>query len=294
MASKQLGATIVVTVVVLGVVAAVGGYATCSSGSAGGAKSDATKQRADLATVEGVVRLAKGSEPPLYPERVPGFGTNEERPQAENCKPFTEQDRRPMKVGKGRGLSNVLVSVTEFSEAPPHDSVKHRITIEGCRLTPPLVAATKGDSVLIVNESDYPFLPTLGSRRFMQALQKGQSREIALDRGGTQSLRCGFAAPCGRTEVIVQYHPVHTVTGADGTFRIENVPPGEEVVVHAWHPMLKEAKQSVGPVSRDKGAEVTLTVTPADLQKQAQQAAQRSRDGAVSDGGKKDGGVILF
>ena len=77
-----------------------------------------------------------------------------------------------------------------------------------------------------------------------------------------RTLQCGFAAPCGRTEIVTLYHPLHDVSEAGGRFRIEGVPVGEEVKVSAWHPLFIEAEQRV-TLSRGESLQVELTVRPA-------------------------------
>jgi hypothetical protein len=95
----------------------------------------------------------------------------------------------------------------------------------------------------------------------MQALMKDETRDFPLETGGIYNVTCGFAAPCGRTDVVVVYHPVHAVTGADGHFRIENVPAGQEVELHAWHPLFEEVMARV-TVAAGHTETLELTLTP--------------------------------
>jgi hypothetical protein len=204
--------------------------------------------------VEGIVVLAEGTELPSYPDtRGPV------QPQIpESCTPPQLLDRQPVRSPDGRGLEGVLVQAAEFDAEMTREPATHEVVIRDCRLVPRLVAAVRGDTLRVKNETDYPFLPTLGRSPMMQAIMKDETRDFALDTGGVFSLTCGFAAPCGRTDVVVVYHPVHAVTDEAGRFRIENVPAGEEVEIHAWHPLFEDSMVTVTVAA---GATETLELT---------------------------------
>ncbi|MCA9606179.1 MAG: carboxypeptidase regulatory-like domain-containing protein [Myxococcales bacterium] len=216
-----------------------------------------------FAVLEGVVRLAEGAEAPQYPENpmVPPTG-RPEPPEA--CAPPQQTDRAPLQPAADRGLNGVLVALHDFSTIPEHEPVTHEMTITDCRLTPRLVVATRGDRLRLTNQTEYPFLPNFGMG-VLQALVHGQSREVELGQGGARTLECGFAAPCGRAEIVTLYHPLHTVTDEAGHFRIENVPTGEEIRVSAWHPLLVEGSETI-TLRAGETRRVELTVTPAPQQ----------------------------
>ncbi len=209
-----------------------------------------SRAAARYAVLEGRVLLAPDVE------RIPrlaytAVGLEQEAPPSRmpsECPPWSDDQLRPLKVGPDRALSPVLVSVVGFRESPPHRKTTHHLVIRNCRLEPTLIAAMVGDEVQVRNESDYPFIPTLGPSPFMQALLKGKSRTFPLPQGGVTAVYCGFYVPCGWAGVIVQHHPVFAVTKPDGSFRIERVPTeGDDLTVHAWHPLLAEASQPIRP-----------------------------------------------
>jgi hypothetical protein len=134
--------------------------------------------------------------------------------------------------------------------------------IRDCKLTPMVVAATRGDTLEITNETDYPYMPIAGNAGMAQAIMRGESRTIPLDQGGVKGLGCTFTAPCGRAEVVVLYHPFHTLTGETGRFRLE-VPAGEEIEVHAWHPLFEEASETV-TVPAGETRRLDFTLRPSD------------------------------
>ena len=211
----------------------------------------------EVAVVEGTVRLAEGVELPAYP---PVERSAAQPAPPESCPPPREADRQPVGMGEARGLSNVLVAAAEFDAAPASAPQTHRMSIRDCRLTPMFIAATRGDSLEITNETDYPYMPVTGNAGMAQALMRGESRTIPLDQGGVKGLGCTFTAPCGRAEVVVLYHPVHTLTGEAGRFRLE-VPAGEEIEIHAWHPLFEEASETV-TVEAGQTRRIDFTLRP--------------------------------
>jgi hypothetical protein len=229
------------------------------------------------------VRLAEGAELPTFPpvERQP---TQPAPP--EQCAPPREADRQPVALGRGRTLARVLVAAAEFDTAPPHVPATHRIRIQDCRLTPMFVAATRGDTLELVNETDYPFMPVAGGAGVAQALMNGETRSIPLDQGGVKNLGCTFAAPCGRADVVTLYHPLHTLSDAAGRFRLE-VPAGEELEIHAWHPLFEEASEAVTvPAGETRRVDLVLrpATPPTPIPGEATPTEDAESEPAVEDG----------
>ena len=212
--------------------------------------------------IEGVVRLAEGEELPSFPEN-PMVPTPGRADLPDECTPAQERDRQPVQQASGGGLTGVLIALHDFATVPDHEPVTHEMTITDCRLSPRIIVATRDDTLRITNETDYPFLPNFGSG-LMQALLHENSREVELGQGGVRTLECGFAAPCGRAEIVTLYHPLHTVTDERGHFRIEDVPSGEEIRISAWHPLFREAHETL-TVAAGETRTVELVITPAEI-----------------------------
>lgn len=213
--------------------------------------------------VTGFVRLADGYELPGYAlsdmeRKVLDHAQRGAWP--ESCTPPKDADRKPVKLTSDGALVGVMVAASGFHNATPRPPKVHEVTIEDCRLTPSLVVAVKGDSMVLRNAVDFPFMPTFGPTAVARTLTPGQKFDIDLDRGGVESVLCGFTAPCGRTDVITVYHPVYAVTGADGRFTIEDFPADQTIDLNAWHPLFEEAKISLSVgVGETKEVEITLT-----------------------------------
>ncbi len=208
------------------------------------------------------MRLVAGAEAPQYPENpmVPPPG----RPETpDTCSPPQQTDRAPLQPTGDRGLNGVLVALHDFGTLPDHDPVTHEMTITDCRLSPRLLVATRGDRLRLTNETDYPFLPNFGTG-VMQALLYESTREMELGQGGVRTLQCGFAASCGRAEIVTLYHPLHDVSDEVGHFRITDVPAGGELRISAWHPLVQEASETL-TLRAGETRVIELVVTPAEI-----------------------------
>lgn len=219
---------------------------------------------APTGVVEGIVRVR--GEVPVDPAFARRFESATRRP--ERCRPLTDEERRPVHVGADGRTADVLVTATFSTKlrVPPPVRVNRPLIIRDCRLTPRVLAATRGDSLVIRNEDEYPFVPRVNpiAMGFMQALMQGQSRRIELDRGGVFEAECGFGAACGVTSIVVLYHGIHATSDRDGRFRVEGVPADVDVEMHAWHPSLRDGTQRVR-VPRGGSVNVDFTLEPAPV-----------------------------
>jgi len=198
--------------------------------------------------VTGHVKLAAGFELPRF--RIADMerkvlSHTKRGAWPEQCTPPKNADRAAVTLTSEGFLQGVMVGASEFKGAKPRPPVTHQVKIEDCRLTPQLVVAVKGDTVHLTNLVDFPFMPSFGPTAVVRTLSKGQSFEFPLTQGNVESLRCGFTAPCGRTDVVTVYHPVFDVTDESGAFTIENFPADQSVKLHAWHPLFKEVEATV-------------------------------------------------
>ena len=104
---------------------------------------------------------------------------------------------------------------------------------------PRTLVAERGDTIHFETELNFPFFPDLGTG-FSRALLPTDPLDLVLDQGGVRTIGCAFANACGRMEVVTLYHPVFTVSDAEGRFRMTNVPANQEIRVTAWHPLFQE------------------------------------------------------
>jgi hypothetical protein len=219
-----------------------------------------------VGVVEGVVRLERGAKLPSYPPQMmmrQVLNITEPEPMPEGCSPAKDSDRQPVRLTEEGALAGVIVAASDYSRPEKRPPVTHDVTIEDCRLMPMLVVAAQNDQLRLRSTIDYPFMPELNGAAITQTLIKGQEKVLQLDRGGIRTVLCGFTAPCGRTDVVILYHSLYTITDQKGAFRIEKFPANEIVTLNAWHPLFRDAnlKLSVQP-NEIRRVEMVLSPLP--------------------------------
>jgi hypothetical protein len=202
---------------------------------------------APVATLIGRVRLANDRPLPAYTpldmaRTLLHGGTPRDVPA--DCAAANAAALQPVALGAERTLSNVVIAASDFTRVPERDPVTHAVTISGCRLQPPMLAAMAGDGLTIQNRDAFAFEPLLGPAYRANPLAPGRKVLLPLS-AGVESIRCSTRAPCGRSDVVVFYHPVFATSDAHGDFRIERFPAAELVRVTAWHPLFEESQTFV-------------------------------------------------
>jgi plastocyanin len=200
-------------------------------------------------TISGSVRLA-GSPPPPRPITTPD-------PYCSRSKLEDEE----VLVRAGGKLQNVLVRLTKgVTGSYPPPSAPAVVDQVGCMYRPRVQGAIVGQKVEIRNSDQ-----TLhnvhtyrgASTMFNQAQLPGMGPMIKTIPDGEQVIRfrCDVH-PWMTGYVAMSSHPFFAVTGADGAFRIEKVPPGT-YTVEAWHERLGTKSTEV-TVADDKPATISF------------------------------------
>lgn len=217
-----------------------------------------------MGTLIGEVVLAPGAQLPAYtsldlvrrPLRVHHL------PDPPNeCAEANEAARSAVTLAPGGRLHGVVVAASDFTRVRERKPTRHKLRIEHCRLQPSVIAAQGGDILELENRDAYDFEPLIGPTFKGQVLRRGKTLERPLISSGIDIIQCTLGAPCGRTDVLVFHHPVHTVSDQAGRFRIENFPAGELVRVNAWHPLFEPTETFVW-IEPGQETTVKLQLTP--------------------------------
>jgi hypothetical protein len=131
-------------------------------------------------------------------------------------------------------------------------------------------------------------MPTFRKTAVARTITSGQSQDYPLDQPGSFPLRCGFTAPCGRTEVMVMLHALHATSDAEGRFRMQDVPADEPFVISAWHPLFQEAKADVR-VAPGETKQIELVLTPLPAAAGGEDGEGSEAAGKQQPGGKPPG-----
>lgn len=238
----------------------------------------AQQPKADFSgVVRGVVKLAPDAELPLAPEPTGPVPT-----ASKACPSYSAADRKVFTlVPETRGLSPVHVALTQMTAAPRAEPKTREVTIDGCRLHPPLTAAMVGDTLRVLNRSDTVLMPLLPGDAYMASLAKGEAREAKLEAMGPTRIACGLSGYCGEALVITLAHPLFAVTDKAGEFEIKGVPLDQDLTVHAAHPFIGVTSAPVRLTKEQPLGHVELVLTPRKPhQPAAQEAAPKADQGA--------------
>jgi hypothetical protein len=223
-----------------------------------------TSRRGPVGVLTGQVQLVAGAALPQYApldlSRRP-LQTSDPGPIPPGCAAANEAARTPVQLTKNGLLSGVVVAASDFTRMRERTPKTHRVRIENCRLTPTTIAATGGDTLELVNQDEFDFRPLIGPTYTARSLPKGEKLKITMVPGGIDSILCSLGAPCGRTDLVVFFHPVSAVTDSEGSFRIANFPAGENVRLTAWHPLFEESETFVW-LEPGQHSTVKLVLTP--------------------------------
>jgi hypothetical protein len=226
---------------------------------------------AHVGVLKGIVRLADGAEVPSFTREELGRSQRDAVGFPSGCTPHTAEDDEPVHLAADRGLGGILVSVTGdpdtfFRDLPEHQPQERRVVVDDCRLSPKLVVGLRGDTLVVQNSTQTNFFPLVGQASFAESLVFGESRSTPLERAGLSTITCPVLPHCGRADLVVIMNPVFTLTGEDGRFELRNVPAGQDVVVHAWHPLFREARVDT---KVDENGERTLELVIEPLPREA-------------------------
>jgi plastocyanin len=210
--------------------------------------------------VRGTVKLADGAQLPLAGDPHESSGVVD--PVAP-CSPIGEADRRVVFAAQGtRGLTPIHVAVTGMKSMPTAAPRTHVVHALDCRFQPDLVGAQVGDTVRFENNSAVVLATAFPGDSFLRTLGVGESHEVPVKSAGVLMAGCPIGSFCGGTRIVAVAHPLWAVTDQAGSFRIEHVPLGEPVVVHAWHPLFGETSASITLDASAPEQELTLSLTP--------------------------------
>lgn len=210
----------------------------CSSDTDRPNKSQAPEPSSATGTLRGTVRLS-GTQFP-----APALIENTTDPEL--C--GRVQRRQDLLVDReNRGIANVIVSLASVpaEKIPPSQPDRLVLDNNDCQFIPHVAVVSVGSTIEVVSHDS-----VLHTVHFYGALE----RNVALpDESASAAVTVGepgmIAVLCDvhgwmKAYIRADAHPFHVVTGAEGTFVIENIPVGS-YEVDVWHERLGSQSLSV-------------------------------------------------
>ena len=208
----------------------------------------------DAGSIRGTIRLAGAA---------PASRTVTVAEDVETC--GASKVVQTVQTGAGNGLANAVVSITNISQGAALETSPAAASLDqdGCQFAPHVLLAPVGAAVKILNSD--PITHNVHTVTFenrpLNRAQPAAMREIETTFAYADKVK----VKCDIHEwmsawVIVIDHPYHAITGADGDFVIENVPPGT-YTVEIWHETLGTTTQDV-TVGANQSAVVEAELSP--------------------------------
>ena len=161
-------------------------------------------------------------------------------------------------VGADGGLKNVVLWIQDGPNVDIGPMTDRVLAQKGCNYVPHVVALRTGQTLVVTSHD-----PTLHnvhieaeqnpSQNFSES--NGENHPVHFDRPERVRFKCDVH-PWMTAYAAVFDHPCFAVSGSDGRFEIDHLPPGT-YTLRAWQEKLGEKSMQV-TVTADKPAEVKL------------------------------------
>jgi plastocyanin len=216
--------------------------ASTASGTPAAAAPAAAAVSADAATLTGLVKF-EGAAPKM---------TNIQMSADPYCQsqhssaPATEED---VVTGPAGELANVFVYIKDIKGNFPAPSTPVVIDQKGCQYHPHVNAVMVGQTLQIKNDDatlhNVHAMPVANSQFNEGQPVQGMTSEKHLDKPEMTpfKIKCDVHGWM-KSYMAVMPHPFYSVSQANGTFTISNLPPGQYTVV-AWHEKYGQQEQQV-------------------------------------------------
>ncbi len=166
-----------------------------------------------------------------------------------------------VKVFRARRSADVVVYLQDVpgtfkpSEKHPRIDQKDLIFIPHVL---PVIVGTKVDFGNSDTVRHNVFSPSKAKRFNLGIYGSGKVREVTFDKPGIVTILCNVHTEMSAFIVILE-NPYFTLTGPEGEFTINNIPPGT-YTIKTWHEKLKEQEQEI-TLKQDEGMTINFTLT---------------------------------
>jgi plastocyanin len=146
----------------------------------------------------------------------------------------------------GTELTNVIVFLEDAARPAVLPSTRARIVQENETFVPRVVAITRGSTVDFPNADPFfhdVFSLSRSGTFDLGSYPRGQTKSQQFRKAGLIKVYCHLHSHM-TASIMVFDHPFFTIPRPDGSFSIEDVPPGS-YKVSAWHERIGENTQSV-------------------------------------------------
>ncbi len=154
-----------------------------------------------------------------------------------------------LEVGSGGGLANAVVSLVDVRSGAAVSPSASPPTLDqrGCRFQPHVIIAGVGQTVGILNSDPVTHnvhTVAFDNRTFNRSQPPSLERiEASFEVTEKVMAKCDIHGWMSAWIIVVD-HPYHDITSEDGTFTIDDVPPGT-YTLEIWHEALGSTRETV-------------------------------------------------
>ena len=144
-------------------------------------------------------------------------------------------------------------------QAPAGTPATVEIATEDKQFVPRLIVVPRGSTVAFPNHDPFNhnvFSVSPEGPFDLGLYGRGTAKSVRFDRAGVIEVYCNVHASM-RGLVVVQETSLYAQPGADGSFRLDRVPPGD-YILHAWH---ERAHEVTSPLKVTESAMAPVPVT---------------------------------
>ena len=187
-------------------------------------------------SINGTVTL-KGAPDKASAARFPANLNAQDRKFCSAKRPLVP---RYYRVGQGKGLADVAIWLEGVRRGKRKTKADGKLANKDCRFAPLVQTMEVGAKLLVsnddpINHTTHPVYQKLKITAFNIAMpRKGQRAKKKVRRAGLMKVQCDAGHVWMRAWVHAFKHPYHAVTAAQGSFTLDQVPPGD-YTLKAWH-----------------------------------------------------------
>lgn len=159
---------------------------------------------------------------------------------------YGRRDVAPKPAAPVPETRKVVVYVSGARPAVPPAPIRARIAQKDEQFRPQLTAVTVGSTIDFPNEDPFfhnVFSLSRAASFDLRRYRSGESRSQIFNKPGVVKVFCHLHSHMNAVIVIFD-HPWFVIPSDAGTFRLENVPAGEQTVV-AWHERIGEVREKL-------------------------------------------------
>jgi plastocyanin len=168
-----------------------------------------------------------------------------------------DAEDRSLMIDANGGIANVVVTVSVKDKTPTVPAEPIVMDQEGCIFHPRVMVVPVGATLRFGNSDDTNHnIHTFAKKNqpINKQVAAGSNLDILLDKAEVIDVKCDVHNWM-KAFVVVTDSPAYAVTGEDGSFKVEGLPPGEYQIEY-WHEELGKGKTE--KVVVEAGKEATI------------------------------------